>query len=292
MFGTIMHQMAEAHFEGQDPFKVLDQIEIDNGKMFRKEVEMYGNIILDMRDIMADYFDFYQGSVKPVKGPDGRLSEHEFRIEIDDLLWFTGKIDAVVKAKKMRWLEEHKTFNRMPSEDDRWRSVQGGTYVKALEMLDWPTIDGILWDYVSSKAPSVPTEVLQNGSYSLRKINTLTTRLERWIRDEKLKKADYKKLFDEAKANRASYFVRLFMPLRPRVVDNIWDDFVDTARDIQENHGKRKDQNIGWACKMCDYQPLCKAQAHGTDVEWVLKREYTDEPESGFRVQPDRSDDD
>lgn len=294
MFGTIVHNMAEAQFERQDPFEVLKQIDLENRAMFKKEIEMYGNIILDIQDIMKDYFDYWGDQVKPLKGKDGRRSEHEFRIELDDGLWFTGKIDAVVKSKGLKWLMEHKTFARMPNEDDRWRSVQAATYIKALELMDWPSIDGVLWDYVSSKPPQVPTELLNSGKYSLKKLNSLPGRLKRWVKEEGLKadKGYYKKLIDEAKANRRSYFIRLYNPLRARVVDNIWEDFVDTAHEIQENHGKRKDQNIGWACKMCDYQPLCKAQAHDTDVDFVLKREYTTEEKHSLVDTKDRADDD
>jgi hypothetical protein len=294
MFGTIVHNMAEADFERQDPFDVLEQINLENGTMFRKQIEDYGNIIADIRDIMTDYFEYWEGQVKAVKGPDGRRSEHEFRIELDDKLWFTGKVDAVVKAKGLRWLMEHKTFARMPSEDDRWRSVQAATYLKALEMGGWPTIDGVLWDYVSSKAPPVPTEVLQNGKYSLKKLNSLPARLKRWIKEEKLKKDRdyYKKLLDEAKENRRSYFLRFYQPLRPRVVDDIWEDFVDTAHEIQDFHGKRKDRNIGWACRNCDFQSLCKAQATDADVDFVLKRDYTTEERHSLLEAKERADDD
>src|SRR3546814_1526181 len=69
---------------------------------------MYGNIIEDIRDIMTDYFVHWDGTLKPIKH-DGRRSEFEFRIELEDGLWFTGRIDTVGKAKGMRWLVEHKT---------------------------------------------------------------------------------------------------------------------------------------------------------------------------------------
>lgn len=294
MFGTIIHNMAEADFEGQDPFEVLRQIDLENGTMFRKQMDIYGKIIEDIRDIMGDYFQFWDGQAKPIKGPDGRRAEHEFRIELDDKLWFTGKVDAVVKAKGLRWLMEHKSFARMPNEDDRWRSVQAATYLRALEMCGWKPIDGVLWDYVSSKPPQVPTELLQNGKYSLKKLNSLPSRLKRWLKEEKLKKDKdyYQKLIDEAKVNRRSYFIRLYQPVRPRVVETLWEDFLDTAHEIQEYHGRRKDQNIGWACRNCDFQALCKAQAHDTDVDFVLKREYTTEERHSLIDTKERSDDD
>lgn len=277
MFGTIAHNMIEASYKGKDPFKVLDKIELDNRRMFKKEIEMYGNIIEDMRDIMTDYFDYWGDDLKVVKGPDGEKAEHEFRIELEDGLWFTGKIDAIGKAKGMRWLVEHKTFARMPSEDERWRNVQGSVYFKALYELGYKRIDGVLWDYISSKAPALPMERLKNGAFSQRKISTLPARFDRWLADEKLKKKDYAKLRDEAMQNRSNWFIRVYSPVKPRVVDNIWDNFLDTAKEIADNHAVKQDMNIGRHCSWCDFQPLCKAEMTGADVDWLIEREYTTE---------------
>ena len=276
MFGTIAHSVCEAQFEKQDWNKVLDNIDLEKGKMFRKEVEMYGNIIEDMRDIMTDYFIYWEGhpsAVKPIKH-DGRRSEHEFRIELDRGLWFTGKIDSVVKAKGMSWVMEHKTFSRMPSEDDRWRSVQAAVYFRALEEMGFDRIDGVLWDYISSKACNVPGELTPTGKISQRTIDSLPSRVLRWIEEEGHKKKDFAKLIADAEANRRNRFIRLFSPVKRRVVKMIWEEFVDTAKEIQEYHGKKKDMNIGRPCTWCDYQPLCKAQMTGSDVQWIIDREF------------------
>jgi hypothetical protein len=287
MFGGIVHEMCEAHFEKDDPFEVLEKIELDNKKLFKREIEMYGNIIEDIRYIMTDYFDHYEGSLKPIKW-NGRRSEHEFRIELDYGLWFTGRIDALVKAKKLKWLQEHKSFKRQPGEDDRWRSVQGATYLRAVEMTGGPALDGVLWDYISSKPPVVPTEILKDGSFSKKKVDSLPSSLKAWIKKNGFKKSDYKKLLDEAVENRDHHFIRVFSPLRPRVVDLLWNDFVDTAHEIQELHLKSKTMSIGWGCRMCEFQPLCKAEAHGTDVEFVKRTQYMKETDDHKRDQSER----
>ena len=201
MFGTVIHNIAEARFEGQDWEEVLNKIELDNKKLFKREIEMYGNLVEDIRDIMTDYFEYWEShptdAVKPIKH-DGRRSEHEFRIELDDGLWFTGKIDAVVRARKMRWVMEHKSFNRMPSEDDRWRSVQAAVYFRALEEMGFEQIDGVLWDYISSKPCNVPGELTSTGKISQARIDSLPSRINRWIKEEGLKKKDYTKLLTDA----------------------------------------------------------------------------------------------
>lgn len=287
MFGRIVHEIIEADLERKDWTQVLDQIELDNKKLFRKEIEMYGNIIEDIRDIMTDYFDYWEGTLKPIKH-DNRRSEFEFRIELDDGLWFTGRIDTVGKAKAMRWLVEHKTFNRMPSEDDRWRSVQGAVYFRALEEMGFPSIDGVMWDYVNSKPLNVPGELTKTGKISQARIDSTPSRIKRWLREEGLKKKDNLKLLTDAQENLRNRFIRVYSPVKRRVVDNIWDDFVDTAREMRDFHGKKKDQNIGRHCSWCDYQPLCKAEVTGSDVEWLIERDYTTEAEQRTG-DPDRA---
>jgi len=278
MFGRIVHECIEAQLEGQDWKKVLEGIELDNKKLFRKEVEMYGNIIEDIFYIMTDYFRYWKGDFKAVKF-DGRRSEFEFRIELDDGLWFTGRIDTIGKAKKMRWLVEHKTFARMPSEDDRWRSVQAAVYFRAMEQMGFKRIDGVLWDYVSSKPLNVPGMTTKTGKISQARIDSTPSRVAAWLKEEGKKKKDYPKLVSDTKGNLRNRFIRLYSPVKPRIVDNIWDDFVDTAREMRDFHGKKKDQNIGRHCSWCDYQALCKAEVTGSDVDWLIEREYTTEPE-------------
>jgi len=285
MFGGIVHQICEAEFEREDWEEVLSQIELDNKKLFRKEREMYGNIIEDIRDIMTDYFDYWDGhpsAVKPLKH-DGRRSEFEFRIELADDLWFTGRIDSVVKSKGMRWVMEHKTFSRMPSEDERWRSVQAAVYFRALEEMGFPPIDGVLWDYISSKAPNVPGELTATGKVSQKKLDTVPSRITRWIKENGHSKKEFAKLLESSKANLPNRFIRLFSPVKRPVVDMIWEDFVDTAREVQEFHGRKKDMNIGRHCTWCDYQPLCKAMMTGADVDWLIEREFEQEDVSHKR---------
>ena len=85
--------------------------------------------------------------------------------------------------------------------------------------------------------------------------------------------------------------IRLSGAVKRPVVDMIWEDFVDTAREIQQYHGQKKDMNVGRHCSWCDYQPLCKALMTGSDVDWLIKREYEVEGNSHKREEVDRSGD-
>lgn len=276
-FGSIVHKMLEDFAEGDDPFEYLDNLEIEKGAYFRREREMYGDILKDVRLIMEEYFSYWEeqqyGDLRYIR-KNKRSSEHEFRIELKDGLWFTGRIDAVVKSKKMNWLLEHKSFKKMMTDDDRWRSVQGATYFRALQIMGWPEFDGILWDNISSKPPTNPSFTEKTGKLSQAKIVTLPGKVREFLKENKLSAKDYPKLMSDAKENRSTYFQRQYMPIKEHVVDHIWNDFVETALEITDLHGLSSVRNVGRHCTWCDYELLCRTEMSGRDVDFVIRREY------------------
>lgn len=289
VFGTIVHSMIEAHANGDDPMAKLDAIDLTSGKLFRKEREEYGDLIEDLRVIMEEYFDFWPDDQLLYSRRKGRNAEHAFEIEIADGILFKGKIDAVGRYKKTRRLVEHKTFTRLPSDDDRWRSVQSAVYIRAIEILGWWTdIDGTLWDYVRSKAPSTP-QLLKNGEISRRQLDSLPTRVEAFIRSQGKDPKKFKEMIAAAKANRENYFLRIPTSLRKAVVDETFSEFLETAREMSELHGKSRVKTVGAHCKWCDYAALCQAGSLGLDVEFIKKREYTTEPEEALDDAEERA---
>ena len=58
-FGKIVHSMLEAHANGEDPFDMLEMIELQKAKLFSAEREMYDEIIKDITTIMQGYFEYH-----------------------------------------------------------------------------------------------------------------------------------------------------------------------------------------------------------------------------------------
>jgi hypothetical protein len=75
------------------------------------------------------------------------------------------------------------------------------------------------------------------------------------------------------------------------VVDIIWDGFVETAKEIQQEHGTKKAQTVGRHCSWCDYDMLCKAEATGSDMDFVMRSHYTTEEEKRIIIGDDRAED-
>lgn len=274
MFGRIVHQMIEEDAAGGDPFKLLDKISLEDEGLWSSEKEMYGEIIQDIRAIMTEYFDYWHPRDLKLVSVDGSYAEHEFEIEVSGML-MTGFIDSLAKTpNKLKWLVEHKTFDKKPNDDHRWRNIQSSLYIRVLEMLGWMNPDGVAWNYIHSKAPSIPP-VLKNGKLSqAQRIVTLPSVVRATLKQHNLKEADHQDLLKHAEGCRERYFQREFTPVSRRIVDKIFLSVIDTAREMSEYTPKQRVRNIGRHCEWCDYEPICRADLTGGDVDFVKEREY------------------
>jgi hypothetical protein len=273
-FGGIVHELIEEYANNRDPFKKLDAIQAEKGKMFEAEFELYGDIIEDVRSIMTEYFEYWGDDSLMYLRRGNRYAEHEFNIEIADGIIFNGKIDAIAKTpNKLLWIVEHKTFKRMPENDERWRNIQSAVYLKALQITGLGEADGMCWDYIHSGSPEVP-KILKSGKLSEAKLNTLPSVIRRYAEEQGYDPNFSKKLIDAAQQNIPNYFMRVFTPINQNIVESVYKDFIDSAQELIENHGKKKVKNIGMHCKWCDYEPICRAELTGSDVDMIIKGQY------------------
>jgi len=278
-FGTIIHQMLEAFHCGLDPFKVLDEVAKKNRKLFAAERELYGDIVIDARTIFSAYLDWYKGEETHYIKYKGRQAEHELEVDLADGILFVLKIDGFIRrGDRLRFLLENKTFARMPNEDDRWRDLQSAVYLWACETLGLRKFHGICWNYIKSKPPTRP-KLLKSGGLSITHIDTLPSVVRDTIKEHGLKEKDYKVLLQRAEENIPSYFRRVYTPVNESVQDLLFNDFVQSAIEIAEDEDKPKDKRkrvmcIGRHCGWCDFEPLCRAELTGGDLNYIRRKEY------------------
>lgn len=273
-FGSIVHKMLEAHADGDDPFETLDLMKLP--KMFDEELELYKDMLQDIRYLMTDYFSYYRGADLVYLRLNKKNSEHEFEIELEPGIVITGKIDAFAKQqrKKLRWLVEHKTFKRAPSEDHRWRNIQSAVYLTVNDLLGFPFCDGVCWDYLNNKPLSKP-KVLKNGSLSKAKIVTLPSVVRDFMKKNNLSTTHYKSFIEQVEQSVPDHFFRVYSPVSKSVRDKVFNDFLKTARDIAEHHGEDNTKCIDLHCDYCEYEDICRAELQNLDVDYVIKRGYT-----------------
>lgn len=275
-FGTIVHKMKQAIANGTDPFKELDKIELENKKLFQAEREMYGEIIEDISYIFRAYLDYTKDKKLVYKKRDGQRAEFPFEIQYGSGLLIKGTIDAVTTYRGLDWLTEHKNHKNIPNDDQRWRNVQSAVYIRVLEILDWWKVEGTCWDYIRTKPPTRP-QLLQSGKMSERSIDTLPQVVIDTLKAHKKNLKDYQGLIDAATENMSSYFQRVYTPMKKKVVDTIFRDFIVTAKQMRDANLDPKrppprtiEQHCGW----CEFEPLCRAEMQGLDTKYIMEKEY------------------
>lgn len=275
-FGGIVHKMVEADINGKNPFGVLKTIGKANEKLFREEREMYGEIVKDVGYVMSEYFEYWDNKPETIEYMPlmGKKCEIPFEVEIDKgNILAKGNIDATGKAKKLKWLVEHKSHKTFPSPDNRWRNLQTVFYIRIVEMMGGPKLDGTCWDYIRSKPPTRPA-ILKAGGMSRAALDSLPSVVDDVLKANKLSVVDYADVRKEQERNRSTWFQRVFTPVSKDIIDPVMKDVLDTAREMSEGHGKSKTKTFGRHCEWCGYNRLCAAQLQGHDVDFIKEREY------------------
>ena len=273
-FGIMVHEMLEAVANKEDPFERLDEIAAKQGKMFAAEREVYGDIIEDVRAIMGSYLEYYGDDPVRFMLYNGKRAEHWIEVELVRGVRLVMKIDGFAKYQGLRWISEHKTGKTIIGEDDRWRNLQTAVYLRACEMAGIKRFDGIFWNFVLSKPPAHPEYLPKSNRLSIKAKGVLPSTVHAALKAHGLKASDHGELLDRAEANLGTYFQRVFTPRNERVVDAVFDDFAETAVEMSELHGKRKQRTIGRHCSWCDFEPICRAELTGGDPDFVKERMY------------------
>jgi hypothetical protein len=76
-FGTMIHKALERHFNGDDALEYFEDLRKDVAamKLFAQEREEYGDILVDTKDIITDYLDYWpDGELRPFAKPAAALS--------------------------------------------------------------------------------------------------------------------------------------------------------------------------------------------------------------------------
>jgi hypothetical protein len=278
VFGGVVHEMLEAHANGDDPFEKLAEIEKSQGKMFQSQAEELGELIDDVRDIMTDYFAHWKnvGDFSYTRAK-GKSAEFSFEVDAGKGITIIGKLDGIVKTKnKLKWLLENKTGKSIPNEDHRWRNLQSALYVRVIEMLSLSSVDGTCWNFIRSKSPTRP-QVLKSGAMSQRGIDTLPTRVKKTLAKHDLHPNDFATMMKFAELNCREYFSRIYSPIKKRVVDSLFADFMSTAEDIRDDP-ERRDKNINRHCDWCDFRDICSAELRGTDAAFIKAKDFIVRP--------------
>jgi len=290
LMGGYIHDGIEAITKGENWEAVVDRCCEEYDKMFIEEKVEIGNIPEDLDRILRGYERKYKRDKLKYLG-----SEIEFTVPlIPGVAELTGRIDGVVEDKRKRkWLKETKSFSKdMPQEEVRLTDQQTVVYCWAIPQLGLPEPQGVMWDYVRSKPPTLPQQLKAGGLSKAKKIRTnYHTYLEE-IKRLGLKKKDYADILDELKDRPDEWYHRIYLPARPHMIDILIKDWKEAAWEIYYLEGTSQSRSINWDCSRCDYYPICRAELQDLDTEYIIKKEYKERrEESGKKKEEDYEED-
>lgn len=271
--GTVIHRIIEEKLEGRDPWKPIETMVKEYGKLFREEEEIYGDLPHQLRLLMENYFFFYRHDKSKVIKWRGKRSEHEVGAPLNADIRVEGIVDDFIrKPNKLKFLEDHKSRKQIPVGDELFIDLQTAIYVWIMDHYKM-TIDGIRWNFIKAKTPVTP-EVLKTGELSRRKnIATTWPVYKQAIRDNGLKIKDYTDMKEILEPRAADFFVRHEIARNDRLIEGIRRDFELAATDILINKPPPL-RSMEKHCEWCDYKGLCRAELMGQDTKWMKKHQY------------------
>jgi len=285
--GSMIHEMIDAWRNGEDWEEVLQKYQEEYDKMFIEEKEEYGDIIADMGRVMQGYVNHWGGRDLKYIEVNGSATEHHIEVElIPNRVLFTGVIDRIGVDKKNRvWLTETKSFKKkLPKEDIRMSDLQTVLYYWAAPKCGFPTPDGVMWDYVKTKPPTIPEELKRGGLSKKKNIDTTYETYLAAIEYYELEVSDYADILEDLRSRPNDFYRRVYRPTPDKLIDVLLKDLKETALVIEAVGDKVRTRHLSFDCGWsCNYNSLCQAELQGLDTDYLRSKEYQE------RRDPDES---
>ena len=271
--GSCVHEMIEAKANGKDPWETFETYIENNKPLFIEQDPEYENLIDMVTNIMEGYFSYYKNDpLKPLPFK-GKFAEHEFTVELTKDIILTGVIDMIVEDPKLGiGIMDHKTHKILPTGDIAYSNIQSALYAWAMTQLEeFPNPQFMVWNYIRWKEPTKP-KLLKSGKMSTSLGDTTWRVYRKALIEAGLDPKDYEEVKAQLEGRESEFFVRQYLPINKTIMENIKEDTIETATQIQTTN--YKDRNITRDCNYCEFYSLCQAELKGLDSEMVKKYEY------------------
>jgi RecB family exonuclease len=279
LIGSAIHEVLEEFTEGRDPNVPMAKFRKDFDKLFNEEKAELGDLPTELENIMVSYFKFYEndGLTYPVRHR-GLMSEFPVIVDLDNETQFVGYVDKIPQDPEGRnWVMDHKSCKSIPQESSRFADYQLLIYHWLLPQLGYPKPDGVIWDYIRKKAPTVP-ELLKAGGLSRAKSIDTTydvymATVDRLLGPEA--RPEYEEFAQTLKGREEKFFRRIYLPHpNSSMVDTVVGDLMTSIKEIREKGPTATTRSMTKDCSWCSYYNLCQAELRGLDSDFIRKAEY------------------
>lgn len=277
-FGSDFHTLLELR-NNKEELKKAKQSIVDTfyGMPPSWQSDLGENYPQDILTIFKDYQRLYKDAPQP------QVTEQEFDIKVGEYkgepIEFVGKIDELYLKKrngvKRIVVGEHKTFNQKPNMNTLVMNPQKCLYAKAVQFLKGILPDKVKWDYIKS-SPSIYPIWLDKSKRFSEAASTKVTPMSwrRACREMGILDKEVIQRGEKYKGNISEFFFQAEMDIDPAMVDNTWEGFIFTAKQIIRFGEKNKTKNVTRDCSWCTFHDICYAEMTGGDAGYVIGRDF------------------
>lgn len=273
-FGSDFHKLLEVRADKTQVKKEWKRMKEDFYRMPASWQEELGeNYPDDLKTIFQDYQAMWKGTPIP------QITEHPFELTLSDVkgepVIFVGVIDELYKHKDGIDVGEHKTFNRPPDMNFLVMNTQKSLYCKACELIWGELPKHVKWDYIKSTPAKSPIWLEKSGRFSTAANKDITPRS--WRRACKEKGITDPTILEQGenyRGNENNFFFRVEQDVYPQMVEDVFEGFEYTCRDIVRRSHKNKVKNITRDCAWCEFRDVCMAELSGGDREYAVSQKF------------------
>lgn len=273
-FGSDFHKLLEVRANPKQIKSEWRKIKDDFYRMPSSwQMDLGENYPDDIKTIFKDYQAMWKDSPLP------SATEQPFDIEIGNVkgepIIFVGIIDEIYEDDHGFDLGEHKTFSKPPDMNTLVMNTQKSLYCKAAELLWGELPRKIKWDYIKSSPAAYPIWLEKSNRFSTAKNSNITPRsFLRACKEKGITKPDILAQSQQYQGNENNFFFRVEQDIYPEMVEDVFDGFVYTCKDIIRRGSKNKTKNITRDCAWCEYRDICMAEMSGGDRNYIIKEHF------------------
>lgn len=274
--GSWIHELLQAHYEGESWKAKHRELEVKFYKLFEEEREELGDLPGECLRIMRSYIRRWKKEDQKYTFIDAELDEI---LTLPNGLKFNFIIDLIVEDDLGGiWLWDHKTTkSNFLDQDYMLLDAQLARYFWAAEEMGYTPLRGVMFNEIRTKAPAIP-EVLKSGGLSQRKnIDTDYYTYLREIRRLGLDPGPYSDLLHRLKGNTARFFRRTTMPKDRGLTKRTMLDLTHTAQEIlAARKHDRFPRSVNKTCTWdCEFKDVCITELFGADPTSLIKANFT-----------------
>lgn len=285
--GTWMHSLLEEYYAGRDWKAKHSELCGQYSNLFDEEKDALGNLPADCLRLMRSYLWHY-GANKDDPFHGWEVEKVEWTLEhplgVGDAI-LRGRVDLGIRDRYGFWLVDHKNMKSFPDFTFRLLDGQSALYLWLAREYGLE-VEGFLWNYLRTKAPSIPSVLKDGERLSRAKCDTDYPTLVRTIKAAELDPAPYRDWlnilkgdrWEEDKVQTSHFFHRITMEKDDDMLDRVWAEAAHTyermrAYDWEAVDAVERvpDKSCSW---MCSFTDICGAELFNGDATFLRRQRY------------------